>query len=220
MSNKKNRDVTIVDYDRGNLFSIAMAVKHVGGNPIITNDPTKIINADRLILAGVGAFGDAMSTLDENGLSDAVREFVNKGNPLLGICLGMQLLFSESYEFGHHKGLVLVPGKVIYFKDLENMDDRLKIPHIGWNNIEQASYVQPSLSGVLSGGVYGANFYFVHSYICIPEDNKYIAAETEYGAQRFCSVVNKDNIWGCQFHPEKSGMKGLKIYDNFINNND
>lgn len=216
-------DITIVDYKRGNLYSIAMAVKYAGGNPIVTSDPAKIRNAEKLILAGVGAFGDAMDTLCENNLSEAIIEFISKGKHLLGICLGMQLLFSESYEFGCHKGLGLINGKVVRFNESNDLANRLKIPHIAWCSIEKTyqrtgtAYKEKRWSDLIFHGINsGTDFYFAHSFVCVPENNDDILAESVYGSSRFCSAAGRNNICGCQFHPEKSGVNGLKIYENFI----
>jgi glutamine amidotransferase len=207
----------------GNLFSIQHALKHVGADAMTTSDPRLIARAERLVLPGVGAFEQAMQELRKREVVGAIREFVQTGRPLLGICLGMQLLFTESFEFGHHQGLDLISGKVVRFKQDEAATPSFKIPQIGWNRIET-----PSLRGARSGpeerwaatiltGITEQDFfYFVHSYLCEPDDPATVLAETEYGLDRFCSVTSKGNVWGCQFHPEKSGEKGLQIYKNFI----
>ena len=223
-------DITILDYQRGNLFSIAMAVKYCGGKPVITNNPSEIAGAKKLILAGVGAFGDAIETLRKSHLSEAIVEFINRGRPLLGICLGMQLLFSESYEFGHYHGLDLIKGKVIRFGQPTETGSRFKIPHIAWCPIQKpkAAEARKNMSkerdiwsnSILQGIDPGTNFYFAHSYMCIPERNADCLAGSVYGLQDFCSAVRHGNIWGCQFHPENSGTSGLKIYENFIHNID
>ena len=217
-----NRKATVVDYDMGNLFSIEKAIDYVGGTAEITGDPSKIAEADRLVLPGVGAFGSAMQRLEGAGIEDAINEFAQMERPLLGICLGMQLLLSESHEFGRHRGLGLIEGKVIRFKDPKPEGPHFKIPQIGWTEIEL-----PELNGfstnsewnrtILQGIDPGSFFYFVHSYICVPGHDRYVLAESVYGDDRFCSVVGKDHIWGCQFHPEKSDNAGLLIYENLIN---
>lgn len=216
--------VVIADYGMGNLFSIERAVRYVGGKCEITDNPVKIARADRLILPGVGAFGEGMRQLKENGMVDAIYEFVQKGRPMLGICLGMQLLLSESCEFGVHKGLELIQGKVVPLTESKSGNRVLKIPHIGWNQIN-APVIRNLLIGdnsdmwkgtILNGLKPGTHFYFVHSFRCMPEDPERIIAETVYGEDRFCSVVNKDNVWGCQFHPERSGEKGLQVYKQYV----
>lgn len=217
-------DVTIIDYKRGNLYSIEKAVRQVGGTPRLTSDPVEISKANKLILPGVGAFGDAMFELRRSDIAEAIAESVAKGNHLLGICLGMQLLFPESHEFGLHHGLDLIGGKVVRFKKTQPDELKFKVPHIAWcsinsrdsnNNYKTATdtkWKQTILQGIDSG----TNFYFVHSYICVPDSPEVVLAESIYGHDRFCSVVRSNNIWGCQFHPEKSGVNGLKIYENFI----
>lgn len=213
----------IVDYGMGNLFSIQHALMHVGADAVVTADPRVIAHAERLILPGVGAFEQAMQELQKRDAIGAIREFVQSGRPLLGICLGMQLLFTESFEFGRHQGLDLIGGKVVKFQQAEPAGPSFKIPQIGWNRI-----LMPPLAGdpsgpeerwratILKGITEQDFFYFVHSYICVPDDPATVLAESEYGLDRFCSATAKGNIWGCQFHPEKSGEKGLQIYRNFI----
>ena len=216
-----HRKVTVVDFGMGNLFSIERAIHHVGGDANITDDFTKIASADRLVLPGVGAFGSAMQRLEETGVDDAVKEFAQTGRPLLGICLGMQLLLTESYEFGHYEGLQLIEGKVVRFKAPQPNGRYFKIPQIGWAEIEFPTSEKKSKQRIwddtiLVGFQPGSFFYFVHSYICVPDNGKNVLAETVYGEDRFCSVVFKDNIWGCQFHPEKSDTDGLNIYQNLL----
>jgi len=216
-----HRKVTVVDFGMGNLLSIERAIRHVGGNVNITYDYSKIASADRLVLPGVGAFGNAMLRLKETGIEDAVKEFAQTCRPLLGICLGMQLLLSESYEFGHHIGLALIDGKVVRFKDTEPKGPHFKIPQIGWAEIEFPTSGTKSTNKtwdntILAGIQPGRFFYFVHSYICVPESDTNVLAESVYGEDRFCSVAYKDNIYGCQFHPEKSDTVGLNIYHNLL----
>lgn len=218
--------ITIIDYGRGNLLSIEKAVKKSGGCTITSNDPEKICSAEKLILPGVGAFGDAMGELKTSNLADALLEFVKTGRPLLGICLGMQLLFTESEEFGCHQGLDLIKGNVKRFQKPDKESYNYKIPHIGWTRIKCPELKSigtgckaPWDKSILRGIESGSYFYFVHSYICIPSDKNNILAESSFGKDRFCSVVNRNNIWGCQFHPEKSGKDGLEIFKNFIKNN-
>jgi glutamine amidotransferase len=198
-------ETIIIDYGMGNLRSVEKAVAAVGGHPWITGDPEAVRKAVRLILPGVGAFGDAMRNLRQNGMDGAIRDAVTAGVPLLGLCLGLQLLFTHSEEFGSHEGLDLIPGKVLRFSD-----PGLRVPHIGWNQIEG---IQPNpLLKDISEGSY---FYFVHSYYVEPDREEDILSWTDYG-HRFCSIACRDNVWGAQFHPEKSQDIGKKLLHNFL----
>ena len=207
--------ITVVDFGAGNLFSIRSAIECVGGKVEVTGDPEKIAAADRLILPGVGAFESAMNKLDETGISQAVKDYVETGRQLLGICLGMQLLFDESYEFGRHKGLGLIAGKVVRFREPAQDGESFKIPQICWNKVELPHDKENAdnlwKGTILGETAFGSFFYFVHSYRCIPERRADVLAETYYGRDRFCSVTRRNNISGCQFHPERSGEAGLKI---------
>lgn len=207
----KNRElsIAIIDYKMCNLFSVEHACRHVGMNPIITSDPEVIFESDGVILPGVGAFGDAIKNLDELGLSSAVRKTVAEGKPFMGICLGLQLLFSESEEFGNHKGLGLIPGKVRKFPSL--LDGRaLKVPQIGWNHIQKA---KPSrFLEHINDKEY---MYFVHSFYVQPQENSAILTTTNYEGFEYCSSIEKDNIIAFQFHPEKSAEIGIGIYSNW-----
>jgi glutamine amidotransferase len=204
--------IAIVDYGMGNLRSVEKALQKLGHHAAITHSPAEIHAADRVILPGVGAFGAAMANLTQsrNGdgrLSDAVREAAHSGRPFLGICLGMQLLLSESEEMGQYRGLGLVPGQVARFS--VRGDRSLKIPHMGWNALRQTRE-SPLLCGVPDG----AMVYFVHSYVCQPQDAGTVVATADHGGP-FCAVLQRDNIFGAQFHPEKSGQVGLRMLDNF-----
>ena len=194
----------ILDYGVGNLFSLRSSLKYIVEEAAVTSDPDEIMAADRLILPGVGAFGDAADKLREKGLDAVVKAFAATGKPLMGICLGMQLLFDESEEFGLHKGLGLIPGRVVPVNSLENWDRRLKIPHIGWNRLKILKK-EPLLANVNDGEC----VYFVHSF-CAVDCGEALAAVTEYGAEITASV-QLGNVYGCQFHPEKSGGAGLEI---------
>lgn len=206
------KKITVVDEGVANLYSVRRAIESMGGVAEITNDPDVVRSAEKLLLPGVGAFKEAMDELKKRKLDVAIKAFAKTGKPLLGICLGMQLLFSESYEFGTHHGLDLIQGKVVRFQDTKE-GVRFKIPQIGWNQITlKSSKSVPLLKDIPQKSF----FYFVHSYICIPEDAKTIVAESTYGLDRYCAVVHHNNIWGCQFHPEKSGPVGLQIYKNFL----
>ena len=211
-----NKKVAIIDYGLGNLFSINNACKSVGLDTIITSDKNIINNADALILPGVGAFGDAMDSLNNNNLIQIIYKFVETGKPFLGICLGMQLLFSESEEFGFHKGLNLIKGKVVKFPVINNNGNKILVPQIQWNQIyaEDNNTWEASPLKNISQGAY---MHFVHSYYVIPENQKNVLTYSEYEEIRYASSVIKDNIIGIQFHPEKSAKDGLKIYQNWAN---
>ena len=198
--------IAIIDYGVGNLFSLTSSFKYVGADVTVTSDPEEIKKADKIILPGVGAFGDAIKKLKDTGLDKIVIEEANNGKPLMGICLGMQLLFEKSYEYGEHNGLGLLKGSVV---PMENyMDKSLKIPHIGWNalSIKKESPLFKYLKN-------GDHVYFVHSYFAKDCDESLLAT-TEYGKELTAAVAYK-NVYGCQFHPEKSGDIGLKILKAF-----
>ena len=198
--------IAIIDYGVGNLFSLTSSFKYVGADVCVTSDPEEIKKADKIILPGVGAFGDAIKKLKDTGLDKIVIEEANNGKPLMGICLGMQLLFEKSYEYGEHNGLGLLKGSVV---PMENyIDKSLKIPHIGWNalSIKKESPLFKYLKN-------GDHVYFVHSYFAKDCDESLLAT-TEYGKELTAAVAYK-NIYGCQFHPEKSGDIGLKILKAF-----
>ncbi|MGE4553991.1 MAG: imidazole glycerol phosphate synthase subunit HisH [Desulfovibrionaceae bacterium] len=205
--------VAIVDYRLGNLHSVAQACAHVGLAPEITDDPARIRSADAVILPGVGAYEDAMRNLRAGGLADLLRELAAAGRPLVGICLGMQLLLDYSEEFGHHEGLGLVPGAVVRFDAPHEGDRRLKVPQIGWNRIHPAPGADWDAT-LLRGTAPGQHFYFVHSYVARPADPAVVLATTTYGHIEFCSSLGYQNIFASQFHPERSGEPGLAIYRN------
>ncbi len=192
----------IIDYGVGNLFSLASSLRAIGAESVVTNDPEKIRSSDRIILPGVGAFGDAADKLAETGLGEIVREQARAGKPLLGICLGMQLLFEKSFEFGEHEGLGLLKGSVRPISEV--IPSEYKIPHIGWNAL-QILKDSPVLRYVRNGDY----VYFVHSYHATGCGGS-LAAVTDYGAE-LCAAVSENNVFGCQFHPEKSGEVGLSI---------
>ncbi len=200
--------IGIVDYNMGNLASVINAFAKVGADAIVESNPAKLQNYDKLILPGVGAFADAMEHLQERGMDTAVKEFATSGKPLLGICLGMQLLFESSEEFGKSEGLGLIEGKVVAFNE-NKFDQNLKVPHMGWNEL----FVQNN-SPLFNGLDKEFYLYFVHSYHAVCDD-KYAIGKSYYGYE-FISAVNKDNIYGFQPHPEKSHENGLKIIENFV----
>ena len=193
--------VTVIDYGVGNLFSLASSLRAIGEEAVVTGDADKVRSAGRLILPGVGAFGDAAEKLRCGGLYEAVLDAAGRGVPLLGICLGMQLLFDESFEYGRHRGLGLIPGAV---RAMEPADKSLKIPHMGWNALH---ITQPC--PILKNTREGEHMYFVHSYYAdtAPEN---IFATAEYGME-VPAVVGRGSVFGAQFHPEKSGERGLAI---------
>jgi glutamine amidotransferase len=199
--------IGIVDYNMGNLASVINAFAKVGADASLESDPAKLEQYDKLILPGVGAFGDAMEHLKSNGMDEAVITYAKSGKPLLGICLGMQLLFESSEEFGSHQGLGLIPGKVVAF-DENKFDHTLKVPHMGWNEL----FVQKE-TPLFTGLKKDFYLYFVHSYHVVCDD-AYAIGKTHYGYE-FVSSVQNDNIYGIQPHPEKSHENGLKIIENF-----
>ena len=200
--------VGIVNYGIGNLASVQNAFSKIGAESVITQEAQNLKTFDRLVLPGVGAFGDAMEHLKQSGMQEAVLEFAKSGKPLLGICLGMQLLFQKSYEFGEHLGLGLLQGEIMQFQK-ENLKSSQKIPHMGWNCVEKRQD-----SPLLEGSESSFYLYFVHSYYAKNLENA--VGVSEYGV-KFASIVQKDNIFGIQPHPEKSHNAGLRILQNFIN---
>ncbi len=200
--------IAIIDYNMGNLRSVQNAFEKLGAKTQIVSDPDKISGFEKIILPGVGAFGDAMDHLQSNGMDEAIKDFAKSQKPLFGICLGMQLLLESSQEFGTHKGLGLIPGKVIKF-DTSKFATPLKVPHMGWNELFVKQ--KTPLFKDLAESFY---LYFVHSYhvVC---DEKYVMGETEYGYP-FASAIYNGNIYGIQPHPEKSHKVGLQILKNFM----
>jgi imidazole glycerol phosphate synthase, glutamine amidotransferase subunit len=206
--------VAIIDYGVGNLRSVQKAFAANGHDAVVTSDPAVIRNAARVVLPGVGAFGAAVDTLRAAGLEEVTLEAAQSGRPFLGICVGMQLLFSESEEMGRHRGLGLVPGRVLRFDEanLGAAARGVKVPQIGWNALRFPP--EPRRSPLFAGVPDGSLVYFVHSYYCAPEEADVTAATTEFIAP-YCSSVWSGNLYGVQFHPEKSGAVGLRLLDNF-----
>lgn len=198
--------VAIIDYDAGNIKSVEKAVALLGQEAVLTRNREEILSADHVILPGVGAFGDAMEKLHRYGLVSVIRETVESKIPFLGICLGLQLMFESSEEAPGVQGLGLLPGKILRIPDAEG----LKIPHIGWNSL-----TFPNPGRLFRGIEEGAYVYFVHSYYLKADDQQIVKAATEYGTQIHASV-ERDNVFACQFHPEKSSETGLKILQNFL----
>ncbi len=198
--------IGIIDYDAGNIKSVEKALQSLGQETAVTRDPETLLQADKVILPGVGAFGDAMGRLRQYGLEEVIHQIAEKGTPFLGICLGLQLLFDSSEESPGVKGLGLLPGKILRIPDGEG----LKIPHMGWNSLE----ITPG-ARLFRGIPQDSYVYFVHSYYLKAEDPAIVAASTQYGVSIHASV-ERDNVFACQFHPEKSGEIGLRILKNFI----
>ncbi len=201
--------ITVVDYQMGNLRSVQKAIEHIGGNAVISSDAAEIAAAEKLVLPGVGAFGDAMAEIRRRDLVQPIRDFVASGRPFLGICLGLQLLFDQGYEHGTHEGLGILAGEVVKF----DLPPTYKVPHMGWNTITKHGKL-PSSNPVLDAVDDGTHFYFVHSYYVRPADPSVVAMTCDYGGE-FCAAVQRDNIFATQFHPEKSQADGLKLLAGF-----
>jgi glutamine amidotransferase len=202
--------IAIIDYGMGNLRSVQKGFEKIGSEAVVTADPQVVLEAERVVLPGVGAFADCMTNLEQAGFVEPILKIIAQGRPFLGICLGLQLLFTESEEFGIHKGLNVIPGRVRRFPEgMVEADEKLKVPHMGWNQISFRGR-PPAFEGIDEG----ANVYFVHSYYVQPDDEAVIATTTGYGIN-FCSAIRKDNIVATQFHPEKSQSVGLRILKNF-----
>lgn len=207
------KKIAIIDYKDSNLFSVQNACNHVGLEATITLDAKVIENSDAAILPGVGAFRDAMKNLDELDLIHPIKDFVQSGRPFMGVCLGLQLLFSESEEFGSCNGLDLIKGQVRKFPHQKKNGEKIKIPQICWNQIyKRANTLQDGDSSPLKDIDDGEFMYFVHSYYVKPENDKYVLTKTNYEGIEYCSSVLYENIFATQFHPEKSAEKGIKIY--------
>ncbi len=204
--------IAIIDYGMGNLRSVQKGFEKLGFAAEVTSDPRVLMKADKVVLPGVGAFPDCIRNLEQGGFVEPILRVIREGRPFLGICLGLQLLFTESEEFGLHRGLDVIPGRVVRFPEgMEEGGEELKVPHMGWNQL--AFKRRPP---VFAGLDEGSNVYFVHSFYVKPEDEGVIATTTNYGFE-FCSSVWKDNVVATQFHPEKSQEKGLTILRNFGN---
>jgi glutamine amidotransferase len=201
---KELRMIAIIDYGAGNLRSVVNAITRLGYQPKITSNPIDVINAEAVILPGVGAAADTMANLERLGLISPIYQYVAEDRPFFGVCIGLQLLFTGTEEGGWHKCLGIIPGRV------RRLPSGLKIPHMGWNQVRQR-VEHPIFDGIADE----ANFYFVHSYYVEPDDESLVIGETEYGIP-ICSVIAKGKLVATQFHPEKSGEVGLKFYDNFI----
>jgi len=197
--------LVIVDYGAGNLRSVAKAVASLGCQPLVTSSPPEVLAADALIMPGVGAAADTMKSLQERRLVEPIKEYIASGRPFLGICMGLQVLFTISEEGGEHPCLGLLAGRVL------RLPDGLKVPHMGWNRVWQRQ-PHPLFQGIPDG----TYFYFVHSYYARPQEPQVVIAEVEYGLA-FPAAVARGNLMATQFHPEKSGWAGLRLYENFLN---
>ena len=206
--------VTVVDYGAGNLLNVVRALEHCGASPLVTALPGPIRDASRLILPGVGAFGDCMRVLEERGLADGVRDYVVKERLFLGICVGMQVMFDTGEEFGDHAGLGIIPGKVARIPAIGADGTAHKIPHIGWSQLKQPEGV--SWDATPLAGNLGADMYFIHSYQGMPAQPEHRLADADYDGLKICAMVRKGNSFGCQFHPEKSGKAGLALLQQFL----
>jgi glutamine amidotransferase len=209
--------VAIIDYEMGNLFSVDHACKYVGLEPYMASDASRIMESDAVILPGVGAFGDAMRNLEKLDLVEPIKDFINSGKPFMGICLGMQLLMSESEEFGRFNGFDIIKGNVVRFLSRGTCGNRVKVPHVGWNNIyypceEKMDTWRTTCLADIKAGEY---MYFVHSFYVVPSDGLVILSLTEYEGTEFCSGLLYGNVVAFQFHPEKSSKEGIKIYRNW-----
>ena len=203
--------ITIVDYQMGNLRSVQKGIEHVGFEARVSSDPHEIAQAEKLILPGVGGFGEAIDEIRRRDLEQPILDFLQTGRPFLGICLGLQLLFEYGYEGGKFKGLGVLEGDVVRFQ----IDPSLKVPHMGWNTVSvPESFARKGSSPLLDGIPENSHFYFVHSYFVRPADQSVVALEADYGGP-FCAMVEKGNLFATQFHPEKSQRDGLKLLSNF-----
>lgn len=208
--------VTIVDYGIGNIFSVTRAFQRCGADVLLTDKPEDILAASSLVLPGVGAFSNGMNGLRERGLVDPLRAYAASGKPLLGICLGMQMLFSSSSEFGEQSGLNIIEGKILAIEPAGPEGLPLKVPHIGWSELKPTAAGLQWETSILKHLNGDAHCYFVHSFTAFPDDERHRLADTYYGSSQISAVVAKGNVYGCQFHPEKSGAIGLKIIDGFL----
>ena len=204
--------IAVVDYGMGNLRSVSKALEKLGAEVSVTSDPENLRKADKVVLPGVGAFGDAVCELRKRNLIKPIKDSVEKGKPFLGVCLGLQLLFRSSEEDAKSPGLGILEGKVIRFPKQDPQGASLKVPHMGWNEVRLQNKEQSTFLSQVKDASY---FYFVHSYYAVPEDRSVIHGVSEYGVS-FPSIIGRRNVWATQFHPEKSQEEGLKILANFV----
>lgn len=208
------KKITIIDYGVGNLLSLKMALEHLGAEAVITRDKKAITNSSHLILPGVGAYGKAMKLIKKYKIDEYLSESKLKGANILGICLGMQLFMSSSFEFGFTKGLNFIEGDVNSISKLKNYKEEIKIPNIGWFKVKKNN--DASANSMLEKILPSDTFYFVHSFICEPRNPRSLSFFSDYEGLKITAIIAHDNVIGCQFHPEKSGNSGLKFLDNFI----
>lgn len=209
-------EVAVIDYGVGNLLSVSRALEHCGARVTITSDAAAILASGLVVLPGVGAFTDGMAALRARGLDSVVRQVAAAGTPLLGICLGMQMLLDESEEFGVTAGLGLIPGRVVQIPTATTTAEPHKIPHIGWNELVLPARRDSWHGGLLGGIDPGEAVYFVHSFMAEPAASAHRLADCHYGGIPISAVLQRDNVLGCQFHPEKSGDVGLRVLKNFL----
>ena len=211
------KKVTIIDYGLSNLLSVQHAFAHFGAETLVTGKAEDVLAADALVLPGVGAFKDGMAGLEKLGLIEPIRQKAAAGTPLLGICLGMQMLFDESEEFGLHKGLGLIPGRVVRIPSTDVQGRPQKVPHISWDPLNPAGGRTDFAGTVLAGVTPGEECYFIHSYEAKPADEADRLADTVYGGRAVCAAAAHGSVVGCQFHPEKSVKVGLRIIEEYLN---
>jgi glutamine amidotransferase len=212
----KSQPISVIDYGVGNLLSVQRGFDNCGTEVNFVSTPAEILAAEKLVLPGVGAFPNAMTSLSNLGLVSAIQDFSLTGRPMLAICLGMQLLLDESEEFGKTEGLGIIEGLVTAVPNTDAMGAKQKIPHIGWNELHTRQSKEVWQDSILNGLSSGDATYFVHSYMATPKNQENLLAYTPYGATDVPAVITKNNVTGCQFHPEKSGEVGLLILRNFM----
>jgi glutamine amidotransferase len=212
----KSQPISVIDYGVGNLLSVQRGFDNCGAEVNFVSTPAEILAAEKLVLPGVGAFPNAMTSLSNLGLVSAIQDFSLTGRPMLAICLGMQLLLDESEEFGKTEGLGIIEGLVTAVPNTDAMGAKRKIPHIGWNELHTRQSKENWQDSILNGLSSGAATYFVHSYMATPKNQENLLAYTPYGATDVPAVITKNYVTGCQFHPEKSGEVGLSILRNFM----
>lgn len=217
LGNFMSQKITIIDYGMGNLLSVQRGIEYCGASVEMTSDPERVFQADKLVLPGVGAFGDAIREIRRLGLDQAILDAIRKGAPMMGICLGMQLMFEKSDEFGVHAGLAIFKGEIVPIPRQSKSGLPVKIPHIGWSSLLPNPNVNHRVkSALLSNLRESESVYFVHSFMAVPAESTIRLADCEYGGHQITAMVGKEHVFGCQFHPEKSGRGGLSILSNFV----